>query len=275
MAMRAKSMGHTGLEKLRLSLRHYFIPRRHSVLLVAIIAAFAIRPLIGDNSVAPLFFSIALLVVLLVALCAIQVDELIGERDALMAERRKRSAIGWTLAAVATVERLTTVFAPSHTLYVAGSASWLIFLAYITWTELRTLLRQKEVTRETISLSISVYLLMGLAWGLLYIFMYYRQPQSFSFPSAQAPLAGSPSDQHVSVFPVLIYFSLTTLTTIGYGDVTPLTLQARYAAVAEGVAGQFYLAILVARLVGMQMSQSASRHSGQRTHNADTGDSTR
>ena len=50
---------------------------------------------------------------------------------------------------------------------------------------------------------------------------------------------------------------MTTISTIGFGDITPLTLQARYAAVAEGIAGQFYLAILVARLVGMQMSQAA------------------
>ena len=70
--------------------------------------------------------------------------------------------------------------------------------------------------------------------------------------------AGHPTElQHV--FPILGYFSLTTLSTIGFGDITPLTLQARYAAVAEGITGQFYLAILVARLVGMQMSQSMSR----------------
>jgi hypothetical protein len=56
------------------------------------------------------------------------------------------------------------------------------------------------------------------------------------------------------------YFSLTTLSTIGFGDITPLTLQARYLAVAEGITGQFYMAILVARLVGLQMSQSAGQH---------------
>ncbi len=55
-----------------------------------------------------------------------------------------------------------------------------------------------------------------------------------------------------------MYFSLTTLSTVGFGDITPLTLQARYAAVAEGITGQFYLAILVARLVGMQMSRAAT-----------------
>jgi Ion channel len=75
--------------------------------------------------------------------------------------------------------------------------------------------------------------------------------------------AGLPTEKEQPVFPVLIYFSLITLTTIGYGDITPLTMKTRYAAIAEGVTGQFYLAILVARLVGMQMSRSMSQQSGK------------
>ena len=63
--------------------------------------------------------------------------------------------------------------------------------------------------------------------------------------------------EYQNFFPIFGYFSLTTLSTIGFGDITPLTLQASYAAVAEGITGQFYRAILVARLVGMQMSRSA------------------
>jgi hypothetical protein len=68
---------------------------------------------------------------------------------------------------------------------------------------------------------------------------------------------------------------LTTLSTIGFGDISPLTLQARYAAVAEGIIGQFYMAILVARLVGMQMSQTASTRTEPRTHNYDAKESVR
>ncbi len=63
-----------------------------------------------------------------------------------------------------------------------------------------------------------------------------------------------------SIFPVLSYFSLTTLATIGSYDVIPLTNQARYAALVEGITGQFYRTILVARLVGLQMSRSAGQH---------------
>jgi voltage-gated potassium channel len=124
-------------------------------------------------------------------------------------------------------------------------------------------LKQKTITRESISMSVSVYLLLGLTWGLFYILLYDFQPHAFSFGSAPAP----PVQE---IIPVLTYFSLTTLATVGYGDITPVTLQARYAAVSEGIAGQFYLAILVARLVGMQMSQSASSDAETGTKDSDT-----
>ena len=86
---------------------------------------------------------------------------------------------------------------------------------------------------------------------------------AFSFPAKDVLTFGLTTDKQSSVYPMLIYFSLITLTTIGYGDITPLTMKARYAAIAEGVTGQFYLAILIARLVAMQMSRSASQKGNQ------------
>jgi len=157
------------------------------------------------------------------------------------------------LAIAATLERVMVSIAPSHTLYVIGGFCYLIFFSYITFQLLRGVLRQREITGETISMSISVYLLIGLSWGFLYVLIYDRHPQAFSFAGSMTPLS-----EH-NIFPTLIYFSLTTLSTIGFGDITPVMMQARYAAVAEGITGQFYLAILVARLVGMHMSQSESR----------------
>jgi hypothetical protein len=135
---------------------------------------------------------------------------------------------------------------------MGGSVLFLLLFAYITGSELRAVLKQKEVTREVISMSISTYLLIGLTCGMFYVVLYDLQPGAFSFGP------GGPTSPQQAI-PVLIYFSLTTISTIGFGDITPVTLQARYVAVAEGITGQFYLAILVARLVGMQMSQSASQ----------------
>ena len=246
------------IEELRRWIRQRLSPRRHTALLIAIVAAFGVRPLIGNGATAAALFSVALLVLLLVALYAIQVDELMGERATLLAQRQRRSVVGWVLAAFAVFERLAAMVSPTHQLLVVGTLSWLLFIIYVTWSELRSVLKQKDVTGESIAMSISVYLLMGLAWGLLYILLFQLQPNAFNLSGSPTPAPGRAEDVQ-PLFPIFVYFSLTTLSTIGYGDIIPVSLQARYAAVAEGITGQFYLAILVARLVGLQMSRSADR----------------
>jgi hypothetical protein len=240
------------LAQLRDEIRRRLSPRRHSVLLAAIVTAFLVRPFTGDSGAGPPLFTIATMFVLLMALYNIDVDELVGQREILLAQKRRRNIIAWTLAVAAVTERLVSIFAPTHSFHMGGSVLILLLFAYITGSELRAVLKQKEVTREVISMSISTYLLIGLTCGMFYVVLYDLQPNAFSFGS------GGPTSPQQAI-PVLIYFSLTTISTIGFGDITPVTLQARYVAVAEGIAGQFYLAILVARLVGMQMSQSASQ----------------
>ena len=234
-------------------IRRRFDQRRHSALLAAIVSLLLVRAVIGDSVVAPLLFSLAVVVLVMVAHYTIQVDELVGDREVLLVEKRRRTIAGWTLAIAVTFERVMVWIAPSHTLYVIGAICYLIFFAYITFQLLRGVLRQREISAETICMSISVYLLMGLTWGFLFALIYDRHPNAFSFPASTAPLTER------TIPPTLTYFSFTTLSTIGFGDITPVTMQARYAAVAEGITGQFYLAILVARLVGMHMSQSEVR----------------
>lgn len=232
------------------------LERRHSALLVALVLTFAVRPLFGDTGVAQVATSLALVTMLLVALYTIEVDERIANR----ADRRPTgwtTALGWMLASVAVVERIEIVFLPSRFLALAGTISWLLLLVFVAWSEFRSVLRDEDVTGETISKSVSIYLLIGLCWGLLYGLIFELDPGAFNLGAA-APVGGS----NRNLFPTFVYFSLTTLSTIGYGDITPLSLQARYLAVAEGITGQFYLAVLVARLVAMQMNRSATRSPG-------------
>lgn len=243
------------LEPIREYLRENMLPRRHTALLVALVFLFVLRPLIGDIGFAPVVFSCALLLLMLLSLYTVQVDELVGEREVLVAQKRMQGEIGWLLAIPAIAERVAIAVVPTRSVIIIGLIFWLFFFIYITWNELRAVLRQREVTGETISMSISIYLLLGLIWSLFYVVLYYVQPHAFNFGSSSPPL--------VQVSSVLFYFSLATISTVGYGDITPLTLQARYAAVAEGITGQFYLAILVARLVGLYMSRTASHNSGR------------
>jgi hypothetical protein len=242
-----------------------FRARRHTALLLTIVAMFAVRPFFGDTGPAAIVFSLALLLVMLVALLTIQVDDLVGEREALLVQRRRRSFVGWALAVPAVAARLWLFVAPNPRLLLPASFSWLLFFVYITWSQLRSLLKQREVMGETISMSISIYLLLGVSWALLYVVIFMHDPEAFRFAT---PTPGGGSEAYR--LPILLYFSLTTLSTVGFGDITPLTLQARYAAVAEAITGQFYLAILVARLVGMQMSRAATSSTSAPAHDRRT-----
>jgi voltage-gated potassium channel len=253
------ALGTSLLAKLRTTIHRYFAPHRHSALLVALIAALGVRPLIGESGSGSVLFSVALVLLLLVALYNINVDELVGERGRLLAQSRRRRILGWTLATAAAAERIAAFFVQNPEINLAGSICWLLFVAFVTVSELRSVLKQREVTGETICMAVSVYLLLGFCWAFLYAIIFQRHPESFAGVVTATP--GHPmAFQHF--FPVIGYFSLTTLSTIGFGDITPLTLQARYAAVAEGITGQFYMAILVARLVSMQMSRSTSQPAG-------------
>ena len=139
--------------------------RRHTALLIAIVGMLAVRPFFGDTGAGAIGFSVTVLLLLLVALLTIQVDDLVGEREALLAQRRRRRWVGWTLAALAVTERVWLFVSPTRGLLVVGSFSWLLFFSYVTWSQLRSLLKQREVTGETISMSISIYLLVGTELG--------------------------------------------------------------------------------------------------------------
>jgi voltage-gated potassium channel len=230
------------------------MPRRHTTMLCAIVAFFAVRPLIGDGPTASFLFTAALIALMILALLAIQVDELVGEEARLRAERRRNWIVGGILAAIVIGLRVLIAYSPAGNITLVWELFVMAFIGFVTWNELRAVLRQKDITGESISMAISVYLLLGLTWSLLYDVIYQLQPNAFSLNGTASSLVapGHP------IFPVLGYFSFITLTTIGYGDIAPVTLQARYAALVEGVTGQFYLAILVARLVSMQLVKATS-----------------
>jgi voltage-gated potassium channel len=94
--------------------------------------------------------------------------------------------------------------------------------------------------------AVCIYLLLGLIWTSLYLMV-----DEF-FPGAFNGLGEGSWDE---TFPDLVYYSFVTLTTVGYGDVGPAAPVARFLALAEAIIGQFYIAVLVASLVGIRISR--------------------
>lgn len=108
------------------------------------------------------------------------------------------------------------------------------------------------ITMDTIAGALCAYLLMGLLFASLYAFIDTIQPGSFgSSLNPEAVVVLSTND----AFLERIYFSYITLLTVGYGDIVPLTDRAKLITLIEGFFGQVYLVVMIARLVGMHVSQ--------------------
>lgn len=99
-----------------------------------------------------------------------------------------------------------------------------------------------RVSLDTLKAVICAYFMLGFFFAYIYFLLEIIQPHSFSLSETEL------SDPAFYISKML-YFSFTTLLTIGYGDITPITNVGQTVAVMEGIVGQFYLAMLVARLI--------------------------
>ena len=168
--------------------------------------------------------------------------------------RRERSVA--LLATIATIAvTWAHQIAPADrqfTLEVAHYALHASFMGFAVMVILANVLKQKLVTGDEVLGAVCGYLLAATFWGNLYALTDVLLPGSFSMsPTFAGDLRTW--DGRVSIFD---YFSLVTLTTMGYGDITPVRAPATTLALLEAVFGQFYIAVLVAQLVGLRLAQA-------------------
>ncbi len=120
----------------------------------------------------------------------------------------------------------------------------MLFFIFVTATILEHILKTEEVTTDTLYGAVCVYLLLGIMWASIYGFLEYITPGAvFRGSDVGANTKLSTNE--------LIYYSYTTLATIGYGDITSVTPVGRILSVLEAVFGQLYIAFLVARLISI------------------------
>lgn len=121
----------------------------------------------------------------------------------------------------------------------------ILFFCLVVASFIMMISRSKEVNAKVILESINGYLLLGLMFTMLVALVMYFNPESFSFP--QGFQDGNIPQANVSNY---IYFTLVTMSTLGYGDVLPTTPAARSLATFISISGQLYIAIIIAMLVG-------------------------
>jgi hypothetical protein len=137
-------------------------------------------------------------------------------------------------------------FLESSGLVFVHLLAMVVFFCMTIWRALEQVLFTGEIDMNKILGSICIYMMMGLVWALTYVMLAELDPAAFR------------GQQAVPWFDALshyIYFSFVSLTTLGYGDITPVAPFARFLVYMEAVAGQFYMTILVASLVGMRISK--------------------
>jgi len=117
-----------------------------------------------------------------------------------------------------------------------------ILIVSITIVELfREIFKTKIIDSHIISSAISIYVLVGIFWYLLFMFLLMIDPDSFYIRNFNPEM--------VSID--MIYFSFTTLTTLGYGDITPVSYTAKMWSITEAMMGVMFLAVMISRVVSL------------------------
>ncbi len=159
------------------------------------------------------------------------------------------------LAIPAGVGRWTPQFHHNLTIFTCVTIVTILFLVYISATILGQVARAREVTYDTVCGALSCYLQAGFSWAFIYSLIETLNAGAFSFP-ATTPAYVGPDLQLRSQFLKFVYYSFTTITTAGYGDILPVSPPARGISIVEAIIGQFYIAVMIARLVSLQVTHS-------------------
>ncbi len=153
--------------------------------------------------------------------------------------------VGIFLVVAGIVLSVLSVAGDNDTLHFISQLTLFVFLLLATFNAMRQVAVGNEINPNRIVGAVCVYLLLGVMWSIAYSALEYSQPGSFKGLTELASPAWNPD---------WIYFSFVTITTLGYGDITPLTQTARSLSFAEAIVGQFYIAVLVAGLVSAYIS---------------------
>jgi hypothetical protein len=208
--------------------RHFGRLRFSAVeLLIALLILFVTTPFVEGVRHGTAIEAVLVTLVLLSAVLAVGV-------------RRRTLLFAALLAAPAVLGKWLHHFRPDLVAQPVFLVMALAFLGFVICHLLSFVLRARRVNYEVLCASISAYLMIGLLWAYLYVLVGLLNPQAFAFTLPQ-------SMDGFNAF----YFSLVTLSTVGYGDITPVSRVARMLSAMEAMTGLLYMSTLVARLVAL------------------------
>lgn len=211
---------------------------RHSLaLLVSLLFFLVLSAFVRDDWISEVVLALAIYAILVVAILKIYVTRILPWPALL-------------LTASSFLVTLTCVFQPTHTLRTANWLLLSVFFGYASVAFFSFLERSGPIIRAKLDACLGLYLILAMFYYAIFNLMQEIRPGSF-IEAGPTPILAS---RHS-----LLYFSLASLTTLGYGDVVAVSRPARMIAALEAVTGVFYIAITVARLVAGYQQKDRER----------------
>ena len=204
---------------------------RNLLLLVSLVLLILVSPLFGGGDSGHFVIDALFSLVLLAAVNA-------------SSETRHIRLTAWVIALLSLGLMWANVADQSATGRLIGVSLFVALSATAIALVLRSVIKAPSVTFEVLCAGVGLYLLLGVTWALTYVLLDGVNPQAFEVVSANLETGWTD----------FLYFSFATLTTLGYGDISPDAPFVRIWAVMEAVVGVLYIAILVARLVSLYRS---------------------
>lgn len=158
---------------------------------------------------------------------------------------------GLGLVAVTIIILVIGMFMEELKLYYLHLLILLCFYLWAVWLAAKQILFSGVIDANKIVGAICIYLLLGLIWAMMYLFLAQAIPGAFN---------GLEQLIWYDNFADVAYYSFVTLTTLGYGDISPVSPIAKFLVYMEAVVGVFYMAILVASLINVAISESKQKH---------------
>jgi hypothetical protein len=203
---------------------------RFLFLFISMVLMFVLRPFLEGYVVIRYHIGIFFLIIFISSVLAVSRKRSTLITALVLALLTELLNLSGYLTAISSLDILSDIFAG-------------LLLAYTATIILFYLFSEDRITGDMIMGAICVYFLLGLFWSFVFSTLEICQPGSFQMPQ------GTVNQMTFS------YYSYVTLTTVGYGDMTPISAPARSFAVLEAMMGQLYLAVLIARLVGIHIAQ--------------------
>jgi hypothetical protein len=168
---------------------------------------------------------------------------------------RRSLRIGLILAATDLIIGRLVLLEGGRWLVVVQAVLWLGTLLYVTLTILDMVFTSKEVDVDTLLAALCVFLLLGLVWFYVYSALNLVSPGSFRTPAGPLAVWTTAATRRTQTLQLLV-FSYSTLASTGLGEVTTASGFASICANLEGLTAQVYLAVVIARLVGIHAASS-------------------